>query len=162
MTEYFLVRDYLLFSKQSRGCVLLGALFCLAGQAFRIGAFVAARSNFNHLIQLNRKSSHQLVRSGVYSLSRHPSYLGFFLTQVGNQLLLMNLFSQLLSVLVTYRFFLFRIEFEEVTLHHFFPDYAAYVRETGIGIPFMQTFLDRRQASRAREDEEEREQWQED
>ena len=69
---------------------LLGALCVVLGEALRKVAILTARRNFTHLIRTERAQAHQLVRHGVYSLMRHPSYCGWFLWALGTQLLLVN------------------------------------------------------------------------
>ena len=59
-----------------------GLIIYLFGYYFRLGAFITAGSNFHHLVQSTHKKNHRLVKNGVYSLSRHPSYLGWFLYNI--------------------------------------------------------------------------------
>lgn len=61
----------------------LGLAMIVVGHIFRIGAEFTAGSNFNHKIQFYKDDNHKLVTTGLYSLSRHPSYLGWFLWAVG-------------------------------------------------------------------------------
>ena len=120
------------------GVALLGALCVVLGEALRKVAILTARRNFTHLIRTERAQEHQLVRHGVYSLMRHPSYCGWFLWALGTQLLLVNPTSLLrtrrpfLRVLtavvvaravfayVSFNFFARRIPFEEHYLQQFF------------------------------------------
>lgn len=44
-----------------------------------------AKHNFNHVVQSERSDNHQLVTHGVYSLCRHPSYVGWFYWSIGTQ-----------------------------------------------------------------------------
>lgn len=67
-----------------------GLLLVPLGQLVRSLAMVQAGGNFNHIVQARKASSHELVTSGVYSLSRHPSYFGFFWWGLGTQLVLGN------------------------------------------------------------------------
>ena len=49
-----------------------------------------AGSNFDHIVQSNKDSGHQLVTTGVYTYLRHPSYCGWFWWSIGTQVLLCN------------------------------------------------------------------------
>ena len=46
---------------------------------------IHAGRNFNHLVQSTKSETHELVTSGIYAWSRHPSYVGWFLWSVGTQ-----------------------------------------------------------------------------
>jgi protein-S-isoprenylcysteine O-methyltransferase Ste14 len=39
----------------------------------------------DHSISFNKLASHQLVTTGIYSWSRHPSYAGFYWWAIGTQ-----------------------------------------------------------------------------
>jgi len=123
---------------------ILGLVICFFGHLFRISAFYFARSNFTHLIQDEKRPTHQLVTHGIYKISRHPSYLGWFLSTLGGQVLLVNPISGVGFTLVSWKFFLDRILYEEWTLYKFFGnDYLEYMKRTPIGIPFLQHFIDK-------------------
>jgi protein-S-isoprenylcysteine O-methyltransferase len=63
----------------------LGVGLMVMGQAFRSGAMVTAKSNFTHLISVNKVPTHKLVTDGVYSYLRHPSYFGWFWWSIATQ-----------------------------------------------------------------------------
>ena len=69
-----------------------------------------AGSNFNHIVQSEKKSDHVLVTEGVYGYLRHPSYFGFFWWGIGTQIVLGNIFCLVGYTLVLWRFFRRRIE----------------------------------------------------
>lgn len=72
---------------------------------FRSYAMISASSNFSHMcasrlssfvrpveltkdpgsVAVDKLASHQLVKTGIYSWSRHPSYAGFTWWAVGTQ-----------------------------------------------------------------------------
>lgn len=83
-----------------------GCAICIAGEVLRKTAMLNAGTNFNHLVcihisillshilifhiyfskvQYEKAEDHVLVTSGVYSLFRHPSYVGWFYWSIGTQ-----------------------------------------------------------------------------
>ena len=89
--------------------VVLGMSLMALGQTVRTLAMAQAGSNFNHTVQAEYKEGHTLVRNGVYALSRHPSYFGFFWWGLGTQLLLGNAVCFVGYTLVLWKFFYGRI-----------------------------------------------------
>lgn len=86
-----------------------GLILVPLGQLVRSLAMVQAGGNFNHIVQARKASSHQLVTSGIYSLSRHPSYFGFFWWGLGTQLVLGNVVCFVGYAVVLWVFFKRRI-----------------------------------------------------
>lgn len=102
--EYF-VPSY--FVQKVFLCVGL-VVMCL-GHVLRIGAQITAKSSFNHRIQLD-KGDDVLVTWGFYSLTRHPSYVGWFIWSVGTQIMLCNPLCILLFYKASIWFFRERIQ----------------------------------------------------
>jgi protein-S-isoprenylcysteine O-methyltransferase len=98
---------------------------------------------FNHYIQRDKKENHVLVTHGIYSILRHPSYVGFYYWALGTQLVLCNPISTVLYGMAAWTFFRYRIAYEEETLGKLFPDgvYESYAARTYIGIPFIRLAL---------------------
>jgi protein-S-isoprenylcysteine O-methyltransferase len=116
----------------------LGICMMVLGQVLRTDAMCTAGSNFTHLVALSRRSSHVLVDRGIYSLFRHPAYLGWFVWSVGTQVTLGNPLCTLAYALAAWSFFADRIPVEEAALLDMFGGrYARYARRTMIGIPFI-------------------------
>lgn len=90
----------------------LGFVLMLVGQAVRTAAMVTAGSNFNHIVQSEKRKGHVLVTGGVYAWLRHPSYFGFFWWGLGTQLVLGNVVCLVGYAVVLWRFFRRRIESE--------------------------------------------------
>lgn len=89
--------------------MIIGMLMMIVGHFFRITAEFTAGHNFNHRIQFYKDEKHELVTSGVYSISRHPSYLGWFLWAVGTQVFMLNCFCMVLYFGASWYFFSNRI-----------------------------------------------------
>mmetsp|Transcript_43485 Transcript_43485/g.69576 ORF Transcript_43485/g.69576 Transcript_43485/m.69576 type:complete len:281 (+) Transcript_43485:136-978(+) len=122
----------------SKCIVVLGVCIMFVGQYFRTGAMICAGSNFSHIIQFRKADKHQLVTTGLYSVSRHPSYFGWFWWSIGTQLLLCNPICTVGFAAAAYKFFSDRIPVEEKALVKFFPtEYPAYRARTPVGIPFI-------------------------
>jgi protein-S-isoprenylcysteine O-methyltransferase len=115
-----------------------GLGFIISGQIIRSVAMRDAGTNFNHIVQATKRSSHTLITTGIYSFLRHPSYFGFFWWAIGTQLVLGNICGFLVYLVVLWRFFSVRIEGEEALLVKFFGDeYVRYREKTRVGIPFI-------------------------
>lgn len=87
-----------------------------------------------------KTESHRLVKSGIYSIFRHPSYFGWFYWSIGTQLMLCNPVSAVLYTWASWSFFASRIPYEEHLLLQFYGDeYLTYCRQTIIGIPAVRS-----------------------
>ncbi|KAL3477356.1 Isoprenylcysteine carboxyl methyltransferase family-domain-containing protein [Aspergillus californicus] len=116
--------------------VLVGLLLVGIGQVVRTLAMAQAGSNFNHMVQTERKDGHRLVTHGVYGVLRHPSYFGFFWWGLGTQLVLGNVGCLAGYAIVLWNFFNSRIRREERFLIEFFGDeYLVYKKKSWVGIP---------------------------
>ena len=77
---------------------------------------------------------------GVYSVFRHPAYVGWFFWSIGTQLLLGNPLCFCLYGYASVRFFRDRIPFEEATLiKQYGAEYERYMAKTYVGIPFVKS-----------------------
>lgn len=118
--------------------VLLGGVLAFGGWGLRTAALFTAQSNFTHIVACHKESSHRLVTQGVYSLCRHPGYVGWFLWSVSTQILLGNIFCFFAYAFVSWRFFAGRIPHEEQMLIRFFGDeYLDYASRVPCGIPWI-------------------------
>jgi protein-S-isoprenylcysteine O-methyltransferase len=120
--------------------VILGFAMLLVGQSIRTAAMITAGQSFHHLIQTSKKKNHILITHGIYSVFRHPSYVGFFYWSIGTQIFLGNLIHSILFTIVTWNFFQRRIPYEEESLCTYFPqEYPSYLARTWMGIPFLKS-----------------------
>ncbi|GAA6007296.1 hypothetical protein JCM11491_003078 [Sporobolomyces phaffii] len=102
--------------KHFGGVTLIGFALVATGQFLRSFAMISASSNFSHL----KLPSHQLVTTGIYSWSRHPSYAGFYWWAVGTQIALGNPVCSIVFMATLQYFFSVRIRVEERYLVKFF------------------------------------------
>lgn len=71
--------------KQHSYVSLVGLALVVCGEVVRKLSMITAATNFNHYVQYRKQQDHQLVTHGIYSLCRHPSYVGWFLWSIGTQ-----------------------------------------------------------------------------
>ena len=139
-TEYWL--EFSFFSSMGRGWGALnslGLLICLVGLVSRSLGMATASTNFSHKIEERKRDEHRLVTHGIYAHLRHPAYFGFFWWSVGTQILLCNPICVIGYAGATWHFFYDRIPHEEALLIQFFGEqYRAYMKDTVIGIPFIE------------------------
>ncbi|XP_071481180.1 protein-S-isoprenylcysteine O-methyltransferase-like [Diadema antillarum] len=120
---------------------VLGCVLCVAGEFMRKLAMLTAGRSFNHYIQTTKADDHELVTHGVYSWSRHPSYVGWFYWSLGTQLILCNPLCLVAYTVTSWRFFNERVEDEEITLVAFFGQrYVEYQQRVGTGLPFIKGY----------------------
>lgn len=133
--EVWLVRKYK--SLLAVPMLLVGGLLAITGLVIRNVSFHTAKSNFHHLIRYQRDTSHNLITHGIYSLERHPAYLGFFLQTIGLQLLICNPVTLVTHFFALRRFFRDRIEEEEETLQFIFgQQYIQYCKRVNTHLWF--------------------------
>lgn len=128
--------------KEMSFITVTGVIICLAGEVIRKTAMLTAAHNFDHLIRTMREDHHELVTTGIYSIWRHPSYVGWFYWSIGTQIILCNPFCFIAYLIASWTFFNERVHEEERTLLHFFGDeYVDYQSEVPTGLPFIKGFL---------------------
>lgn len=137
LLESYFFPDWKTFT-YSKVIIAFGCLLLIMGQIIRSLAMFTAGRSFSHIIQTEKIDDHILVTNGIYSFSRHPSYLGFFWWAIGTQLMLLNPFTLFCFIIILYRFFSKRIAYEEIHLIEFFNnDYVQYKERVGTWIPFI-------------------------
>jgi protein-S-isoprenylcysteine O-methyltransferase len=146
VAEFGAELQYELFDKNDNTYMMAGVVILAFGLVFRIGAFLSAGKNFVHNFSEYQRPE-EFVTGGLYSVSRHPAYFGWFLFIIGGQVLLMNPICGVIFSLMSIRFFYGRIKFEEYTSLSFFgPEYQDYINRTPILIPCIETFLKKSRA----------------
>ncbi|XP_075978050.1 isoprenylcysteine carboxylmethyltransferase ste14 [Anticarsia gemmatalis] len=131
----------------------IGVITCITGEMLRKSAMFTARTNFNHTVQFVKRPDHRLVTHGVYSLCRHPSYVGWFYWSIGTQLTLLNPVCIIIYTLASWAFFRERVYAEELTLLTFFgPEYVAYQDKVPTGLPFIPGYTAQNNAQKVKED----------
>ncbi|XP_072949656.1 protein-S-isoprenylcysteine O-methyltransferase isoform X2 [Epargyreus clarus] len=120
----------------------IGVIICIHGEILRKSAMYTAKTNFNHTVQFVKRADHKLVTHGVYSICRHPSYVGWFYWSIGTQVTLLNPVCVIIYTLASWTFFRERVYAEELTLLSFFGhQYAEYQKAVGTGLPFIKGYV---------------------
>ena len=101
-----------------------GVALCIAGYGIRLIAIRTLRRQFSYFVAIQQH--HQLITTGIYSLIRHPIYLGAMLLVVGMILLFPTLYG-FLFVLIYSMLLAHRMNQEEKLLFkHFGTVYQEY------------------------------------
>ena len=118
---------------------VLGTTLCVFGETVRKTAEIQAKQNFTHKIQTEKRDEHELVRTGIYRVCRHPGYLGWLIWAPSTQLVLGNPVSFVAFACASWMFFKKRIPAEEYFLCKMFGDevYGKYRMQTRTWIPFI-------------------------
>ena len=117
---------------------IIGLIMTIIGQIFRIGGIYTGKRNFTHKISYEKKKEHKLVKNGVFALTRHPSYFGFYLWSIGIEIMCCNPICFIGFTFILFYFFKNRILLEEKLLIQFFgEEYLEYKKKVGILIPFI-------------------------
>jgi protein-S-isoprenylcysteine O-methyltransferase len=123
--------NYQLFT----GFGLAGMLINFSGIAFALIARVYLGGLWSGRITI--KENHRLIKNGPYYLSRHPIYTGMLFALAGAAFTQGEVRS-VLSVILLFVAFIYRIRYEEELLKTQFPvQYPAYVLKTKKIIPFI-------------------------
>ncbi|KAI1929101.1 farnesyl cysteine-carboxyl methyltransferase [Ophidiomyces ophidiicola] len=125
--------------------VMLGLGLMVVGQVVRSLAMAQAGVSFTHTIQHQRRDEHQLIKNGIYSIFRHPSYFGFFWWGLGTQLVLGNAVCFVGYAVVLWEFFSTRIQSKYgVHISDFGPDpivFGAFITTTNLIQPEEEQLL---------------------
>ena len=117
---------------------IVGLMMTIIGQYFRIASLFTGKKNFTHRIRYDKVKDHELITYGIYSISRHPSYFGFYLWSVGIEIMCCNPICTIAFIIILFHFFKNRILVEEGFLIQFFGEkYLEYKKNVGILIPFI-------------------------
>ncbi|HEV3276776.1 MAG TPA: isoprenylcysteine carboxylmethyltransferase family protein [Terriglobia bacterium] len=123
------------FVGRGAGWALAGAILTCAGVAIAIWARTILGGNWSSSVTV--KQDHTLIRTGPYTVVRHPIYSGLILAIFGTALALGE-FRDLLAVGVLFATFLIKSRTEERFMtEQFGHDYEHYRHETKTLIPFI-------------------------
>ncbi|EEB15925.1 protein-S-isoprenylcysteine O-methyltransferase, putative [Pediculus humanus corporis] len=140
--EFFTEIYFLPGLKRYNFLACIGFILCIVGEGLRKTAMITGSTNFAHIVQTEKDDKHVLVTHGIYSLFRHPSYVGWFYWSIGTQVLLLNPICTIAYTIASWRFFNERIYHEEHSLLYFFgQEYMKYQKSVKTGLPGIKGFL---------------------
>jgi len=118
------------------GLVGCGIALAAAGAAFSIVARLYLGQNWSATATI--KHDHELIRTGPYSLVRHPIYTGTFVAAIGTAIAFGELRDLLALPVFMVGFWLKARSEERLLMSNFGDRYAAYRREVrGAIIPYL-------------------------
>lgn len=114
----------------------IGILMMVTGLLFRAWAVKTLGAFFTPTVQI--KDEHKLITQGPYSIVRHPSYTGAFLSIIGSAVILESWIGFAIACLAMTIAYYVRITIEENELSaHFGSSYQNYKHTTKRIIPFV-------------------------
>ncbi len=115
---------------------LIGIFATIVGQLFFL---IAQKQNtfFSSVVRIQNDRNHQVYSNGLYSVVRHPAYLGMCIQSIGFPLLFGSVWS-VIPVGITLILLIIRTNLEDSTLQSELSGYADYVKKTRYKlIPFI-------------------------
>ena len=113
---------------------ILGVTINLIGIGFALFARIWLGRNWSGTVTI--KKDHELIRTGPYSITRHPIYSGILFGMMGSVIVLGEL-RGLISILALFLALESKIRVEEKFLNGIFPQYREYCSSTQKLIPFI-------------------------
>jgi protein-S-isoprenylcysteine O-methyltransferase Ste14 len=124
-----------LFTLDGDAVRYFGLALYIVGASLRIWAVFALGKRFSGLVAI--QENHQLLTSGVYTIIRHPSYLGLIVAMSGWALIFRSMLV-FVFIPIWIGILIARIEAEEHLLQsEFGQDYTDYQQHTWRLIPFV-------------------------
>lgn len=113
-----------------------GIVLQIIGIGVRILAMQTLGEFYTGTLQV--RSNHQLIKSGIYKVIRHPGYFSVLLASIGFGLAIGNWIAFLLILIAFVFTYSYRIRVEEeMLIKKFGSDYTKYMKATKKLIPFI-------------------------
>jgi len=114
---------------------LVGAAFLVLGLGFTVWARLTLGRNWSGYVTL--KAGHRLIRSGPYSLVRHPIYTGLLFAMLGTTIAI-DEWRAVLALILATEAQVRKLRIEERWLsEEFGSEYTAYRREVKALVPWL-------------------------
>lgn len=115
---------------------VFGLILIFVGLAIRWTAILTLKKHFT--VNVNIGDSHQLIKTGLYRIVRHPSYTGSLVSFFGLGLTFSNWLSALVIFVPIFFAFSYRIRVEEQALTEYFGEqYKEYCLKTKRLLPLI-------------------------
>lgn len=115
---------------------IIGLLFLFLGTVIRVDALYKLNKNFS--ANIAEIKSGELVTDGIFSVVRHPSYLGAYITMLGTSLFFEAIYTFAFSTVLLVFVYAYRIYYEEKQLIKFYKNkYVKYMRQTWKMFPYI-------------------------
>lgn len=136
MTAGYMLADFKTGSVSYYLTVSCGLILYLLGMIIRWTAILQLKKAFTVDVAINQQ--HELKTDGIYSIIRHPAYLGLWLIFIGLSVSLYSILSFIAITIPVFLVILYRIKVEEKLLtEEFGVEYQNYARNTRRLIPFI-------------------------
>lgn len=115
---------------------LVGLFLAILGLVICIIARKTLSGNWTNAHEYQIKENHQLIATGIYSVIRHPIYLGLILMLIGGEMVAESyLFISFFAFFIV--FYVQGRKEEKLFLSHFGKEYQEYMHHTKMLIPFV-------------------------
>ncbi len=113
----------------------IGLLIAFAGLILACWSRYLLGKNWSLSVQ--KKENHELIKSGPYSILRHPIYTGILLIFIGNTIIVGD-YRGIIAVVIVFFSFWFKLKKEEKWLIEIFGEkYHNYTKTTKAILPFL-------------------------
>jgi protein-S-isoprenylcysteine O-methyltransferase Ste14 len=119
----------------SQGVAWIGVALVVVGLSYSVWARLHLGRMWSAVVTV--KAEHRIVKTGPYTLTRHPIYTGMLLAVVGTVLVRDTVSALIGCALITTGFVLKLRQEERMLTEHFGDDYRVYRREVPALIPFI-------------------------
>lgn len=121
---------------KSLNAQIVGVVIVILGTVISLWSRYTLAANWANGYEYQIKEDQELVTRGVYSVIRHPIYLGLILVAIGIELVAQSyLWISYLAFFIAF-YFQGRRE-EKILLNHFGDKYKEYMKHTKMLIPFI-------------------------
>jgi len=134
---YFIIRfnigDITIFTPLREIFIIVGLFMIVTGVSVNIISRFTLGKNWANQIKIY--DSHAVVKTGFYSVVRHPLYASLMLMFFGASIVYGNYISFITNIAVFIPFMIFRAKQEEALLLKSLPEYKEYKKEVGMFFP---------------------------
>jgi len=136
MTAGFMLADFRTRTASYYLIVSCGLILYMLGLIIRWTAILQLKKAFTVDVAINKQ--HELKTDGLYSIIRHPAYLGLWLIFIGLSVSMNSILSFIVITIPVFMVIFYRIKVEEkILIDEFGNRYLDYAKETRRIIPYF-------------------------